>query len=306
MILPFVTGARGFIGRHLVAALSAEGIECRTHHSGLGDIQSAELDLEGCTHVIHLAGMAFVPDSWRDPREYYRVNVQGTVNVLEQCKRHKLPMTLVSSYVYGQPVQLPIREDHPLGALNPYAHSKILAEEAARFYASSFGMCVTIIRPFNVFGPGQDCRYLIPLLLKQAADPALDVIEVADARPRRDYLFVDDLVELLKLNLRDPLPVTVNAGSGRSHSIHEIVDILNRELPRPKVLCSRSESRPAEVLDVVADISLAAELFGWRPRVSLEEGLRKMLCMMLAGSGQSSTGVEGSGPGQSGAGSAAV
>ncbi len=306
MTLPFVTGARGFIGRHLVAALRAEGIECRTHHSGLGDIQSAELDLQGCTHVIHLAGKAFVPDSWTDPREFYRVNVQGTVNVLEQCRRQNLPMTLVSSYVYGRPRQLPVGEDHPLAALNPYAHSKILAEEAARFYASAFGVRVTIIRPFNVFGPGQDCRYLIPLLLKQAADPVSDVIEVADARPRRDYLYVDDLVELLKLNLRNPLPVTVNAGSGRSHSIQEIVDLLNRELPRPKVLRSRSESRPAEVLDVVADISLAANLFGWKPKVSLEEGLRRMLRMTMTVSGQSSRALEAGGPGQSGAGSAAV
>lgn len=306
MMLPFVTGARGFIGRRLVAALKAEGIECRTHHSGLGDIQSAELDLQGCTHVIHLAGKAFVPDSWTDPREFYRVNVQGTVNVLEQCRRQNLPMTLVSSYVYGRPQQLPVGEDHPLAALNPYAHSKILAEEAARFYASAFGVRVTIIRPFNVFGPGQDCRYLIPLLLKQAADPALDVIEVADARPRRDYLFVDDLVELLKLNLRNPLPVTVNAGSGRSHSIQEIVDLLNRELPRPKVLRSRSESRPGEVLDVVADISLAGKLFGWKPSVSLEEGLRRMLRMTLTGTGQSPMALEAGGPGQSGAGGAAV
>lgn len=306
MMLPFVTGATGFIGRHLVAALRSEGIECRTHHSCLGDIQNAELDLEGCTHVVHLAGKTFVPDSWTDPREFYRVNVQGTVNVLEQCRRQNLPVTLVSSYVYGQPLQLPIREDHPLAALNPYAHSKILAEEAARFYASAFGMRVTIIRPFNVFGPGQDCRYLIPLLLKQAADPASDVIEVADALPRRDYLFVDDLVELLKLNLLNPMPVTVNAGSGRSHSIQEIVDFLNRELPRPKALRSRAESRPGEVLDVVADVSLAARLFGWKPKVSVEEGVRRMLRTMLTGSGLASKGEGGRCPDQLGADSASV
>lgn len=299
MILPFVTGARGFIGRHLVAALREAGIECRTHHSGLGDIQSAVLDLEGCTHVIHLAGKAFVPDSWENPREYYRVNVQGTVNVLEQCRRHKLPMTLVSSYVYGRPLQLPVREDHPLDALNPYAHSKILAEEAARFYTKAFGVTVTVIRPFNVFGPGQDGRYLIPLLLKQAMDPSSDVIEVADERPRRDYLFVDDLVELLRLSLLEPQTVTVNAGCGRSYGIQEIVDIVNRELPRPKVLRSRSEGRPAEVLDVAADISLAQRLFGWKPRLSLEAGLRKMLRMISTGSGQPARAAQARGSGGS-------
>lgn len=292
MIRPFITGATGFIGRHLVAALDAQGIGCRTHHSALGDIQSAEFDLAGCTHVIHLAGKSFVPDSWNDPRDYYRVNVQGAANVLEQSRRHRIPVILVSSYVYGQPRKLPVAEDHPREPLNPYAHSKILAEEIAGFYRQFFGLPVTIIRPFNVYGPGQDSRYLIPLLMRQAMDPESDRIEVADARPRRDFLYVDDFVDLLCACLYDHPGVTVNAGSGRSSGIRDIVDILNRELPRPKTLYSRDENRRAEVMDVVADITLARSLFGWRPKVSLEEGLRRMLRSELAGSGRNGGTVE--------------
>jgi nucleoside-diphosphate-sugar epimerase len=292
MIRPFITGATGFIGRHLVAALHAEGMEFRTHHSGLGDIQSAEFDLAGMTHVIHLAGRSFVPDSWNNPRDYYRVNVQGTANVLEQCRRHRIPVILVSSYVYGQPRKLPVAEDHPREPLNPYAHSKMLAEEIAEFYRQVFELPVTIIRPFNVYGPGQDSRYLIPLLVRQAMDPAVDRFEVADARPRRDFLYVDDLVDLLCASLRSHPGVTVNAGSGRSFGIRDIVDILNRELPRPKTLYSRDENRQTEVMDVVADITLARSLFGWRPRVSLEEGLRRMLRSVPAESGRNCETVE--------------
>lgn len=286
MIRPFITGASGFIGRHLAAALASAGMEFRAHHSGMGDIERAELELEGCTHLIHLAGKAFVPDSWLDPREFYRVNVQGTINVLEQCRRRQLPVTLVSSYVYGQPRALPVGEDHPLEAPNPYAHSKILAEEAARFYERVFGLKVTIIRPFNIYGPGQDGRYLIPSLLRQAVDPASESIVVADSRPRRDYLYIDDLVDLLLATLRTDAAVTVNAGTGRSWSIQDVVEILNRELPKPKTLRSRSESRPAEILNVAADITRAQTLFGWKPRVSLEEGLRRMLRFMTDGAGR--------------------
>lgn len=285
MIRPFVTGATGFIGRHLVAALTARGIECRIHHSGLGDIENAELELSGCTHVVHLAGKAFVPDSWNDPREFYRVNVQGTANVLEQCRSHGLPVILISSYVYGQPQKLPVPEDHPLAPLNPYAHSKILAEEISRFYCRFFGFPVTIIRPFNVYGPGQDERYLIPLLVRQALDPASDHIEVADARPRRDFLYIDDLVELLCTALHGAPGVTVNAGSGHSHSIQEIVDLINEHIPRPKALRSRGESRQTELMDVSADITRAASLFGWKPKVCLAEGLRRVLAAMSAKSG---------------------
>ena len=277
MICPFVTGANGFIGRHLVATLTAQGFPCRTHDSRDGDIAEATLDLSGCTHVIHLAGKAFVPDSWTTPGDFYRVNVQGTANVLEQCRRHQLPVTLISSYVYGQPRQLPIPEDHPLDPLNPYAHSKILAEELAASYRRFFGLVVTVVRPFNVYGPGQNSRYLIPLLIRQALDKGTHFFDVADARPRRDYLFVTDLVSLLCKTIHAAKPVTVNAGSGASFSAQDIVEILNQEAPAPKTLRSREERRPSEVIDVVADISRARSEFGWEPTVSFRDGLRRTL-----------------------------
>src|ERR1700719_2146926 len=184
-----VTGAGGFIGSHLVKALRAAGHAVLTHSTRQGDIKNCHLSFQGVGHVFHLAARTFVPDSWSAPMSFYEVNLLGTVNVLEFCRAQGASMTLLSSYVYGPPARLPISEDEPLCAFNPYCHTKILAEETGLYYQRQFAIPVTIIRPFNVYGPGQDRRFLIPSILWQAIDPGQAAIEVADLNPRRDYFF---------------------------------------------------------------------------------------------------------------------
>lgn len=192
-----VTGADGFVGTHLVKALRAAGHVVFTHSTRQGDIANCGLSFEGVGHVFHLAARTFVPDSWSAPLGFYQVNLLGTVNVLEFCRACGASLTLMSSYVYGRPARLPISEDAPLQAFNPYSHTKILAEETSRYYQQQFGVPVTIIRPFNIYGPGQDRRFLIPTILAQAIDPHADAIVVADLHPRRDYIFIGDLIDLL-------------------------------------------------------------------------------------------------------------
>jgi len=219
----------------------------------------------------------FVPESWTDPRPFYSTNVLGTLNVLELCRRNQASLTLLSSYIYGQPQYLPISEEHPLDAFNPYANTKILAEQTAQFYVRHFGVRVTIIRPFNVFGPGQNQRFLIPTILRQALDPGIDVIRVADRRPRRDYLYIDDFVNLLNTTLEIDRPGIYNAGSGVSTGIDEIVNVIGDITGRTKPLTSDDTGRPGEVLDVVVDISRAASKLHWKPQVSLREGITAIL-----------------------------
>src|SRR5256885_5036735 len=148
-----VTGARGFVGAHLVEALRREGRRIVAHGRADGDIAACALPGEEIAHVVHLAGRSFVPDSWADPRAFYETNVLGTVNVLELCRRRAIPLTFVSSYVYGVPRALPIREDHPVAPLNPYSHSKILAEEAVAYFVAHLGVQASVVRPFNLYGP---------------------------------------------------------------------------------------------------------------------------------------------------------
>jgi nucleoside-diphosphate-sugar epimerase len=268
-----VTGADGFIGAHLVRALRAAGHIVVTHTRRQGDIRNCLLNFEGVGHVFHLAARTFVPESWSAPLGFYEVNLLGTVNVLEYCRASGASLTMVSSYVYGVPSRLPISEDEPLCAFNPYCHTKILAEETGLYYQRQFGVPLTIVRPFNIYGPGQNRRFLIPTILNQAVDPRQATIVVADLRPRRDYIFIADLTNLLVRTAFRREGGIFNAGSGSSWGVGEVIAMVNGLLPVPKPVHANGPMRPDEVIDVIADISRARQEFGWEPQVTLLDGL---------------------------------
>jgi len=272
-----VTGASGFLGRHLVKTLETSGLGVRRHSSKQGDIATCPLPMEGVSHVFHLAAKSFVPESWTDPQSFYRVNVMGTLNVLEHCQRHSTPLTLISSYVYGQHQKLPVSEDHPLVALNPYAHSKIMAEDLGHFFELYFGVRLVIVRPFNIYGPGQLPPFLIPSIVAQALDPAAPAIRLKDLRPRRDYLYVDDAIKFLVATLQEGARGVYNLGSGDSASVAEVAQLCRQASGTDKPIVSDEQPRPQEVMDVRADITRATRDFGWRPSTSLEEGIRRVV-----------------------------
>ena len=277
-----VTGATGFIGRRLVAALKKRGQHVVTHSSRDGDIADCPIGGAGVGHVFHLAARTYVPDSWKDPLAFYKVNVLGTVNVLEYCRRQGASLTLLSSYVYGIPEFLPIPESHPVRPFNPYSHTKIMAEGVSRYFAEAFHIPVTIVRPFNIYGPGQASHFLIPKLLRQAVSVDYPDFLVDDIRPKRDYLFIDDLIALLVTLMDRRITSTFNAGSGYSIGIAEIVKSINSLLQTNKKLISRENIRTSEVLDVFADISKARNETGWHPTVPLEVGLARSLECVVA------------------------
>lgn len=269
-----VTGASGFVGKHLVHALRRRGECVVTYSSRDGDLAIEQPKAYGIRHVYHLAARTFVPDSWEDPRSFYQVNVLGTINVLEFCRKHGSSLTLLSSYVYGRPERLPIPEDHPRNAFNPYGHSKILAEQAAEFYAAAFQVPVTIVRAFNLYGPGQADHFLIPTIVKRALAPGDDAVIVEDAAPKRDYIFIADLIDLLLLVDGRTVGGIYNAGSGVSVSVQEVAELVVRLAGTKKRIVSRGRRRQDEVMDLFADISRAQSELGWNAKVTLEEGLR--------------------------------
>jgi len=275
-----VTGATGFIGKRLVAELRKRSHEVVALGSAQGDIADPltlkRFDGLDCSWVVHLAGKTFVPESWTDPMAFFRTNVLGTVNVLEFCRRNSFPLTYLSAYIYGQPEQLPITESSPARPNNPYAQSKFQAELACRFYAETFGMSVTVIRPFNVYGEGQDEKFLIPSLLQQALGE--DCFRVKDLTPKRDYVYVDDLVEAVLLS-RERISgfQVLNVGSGVSLSVAQVIEIIQQVTHQSKRVVCDEEVRMNEMSDVVADISKARECLGWSPRHTLADGIKKIV-----------------------------
>ncbi len=272
-----VTGASGFIGKHLQAALAQGGHAVLATSRGSGDVAETTTwnGAEPCDAVVHLAGRSFVPDSWADPGAFIRTNVLGTANALEHCRKHGASFVFLSSYLYGHPASLPIAETAPLHATNPYALSKKLAEDVCRFYAQSFGLAVTVLRIFNVYGQGQPEPFLIPQLLRQIATGREIVVQ--DLAPRRDYVHVADVVRAIVRAVDTSRDFrVVNVGSGCSHSVEELIRLLQQAFGSALPVRSNEVRRPDEIMDTVADIRAARELLGWQPALTLAAGLAQL------------------------------
>ncbi len=273
-----VTGATGFLGRHLARALEACGVEVLGLSRATGhDVLTAPLPLDGVDHVFHLAAATGIPAAWDDPPGVMLTNTQGTVRVLDQCRRAGCPMTFASTYVYGRPDRLPVAEDARVHPSNPYSLSKLLAEEACRAFTGMYGLRVNVLRIFNIYGPGQDARFLVPHILRQAMDPGADEVVVQDLAPRRDYVHVDDVVRGFLAATRLEGFHLFNLGSGISHSVAEVIALACAAAGRAKPARQTGAVRPADVPETVADISAIGAALGWRPRVTLEAGLRGMV-----------------------------
>ncbi len=298
-----VTGAGGFIGHRLVRRLLSDGVDTvcllRYTSSGrhglldtlpkdlrggyravLGDLRDpaavAEA-AEGCGTILHLGALIGIPYSYRSPGEVLEVNAGGTLNVLNAARESGAHVVVTStSEVYGTARTVPITEDHPLGAQSPYAASKIAADQLALSFHRSYGIPVTILRPFNTYGPGQSQRAVIPTIMAQALRS--DSIELGSLEPRRDFLYLDDTVAgfLAAMRTRAAVGRVVQLGTGEDVSIGELAamaqEVLGTSLP---VVSTGERKRPpkSEVMRLIASPERAAELLGWRPETTLRQGL---------------------------------
>jgi dTDP-glucose 4,6-dehydratase len=229
--------------------------------------------------VFHLAALIGIPYSYQAVRSYLDTNVGGTLNVLEAGRRGARRVLVMStSEVYGSAIRTPIPEDHPLQAQSPYAASKIAAEKLAESYHRSFALPVTVVRPFNTYGPRQSARAVIPTILMQALAGKPD-IQLGDASTTRDFNFVPDTVEgLVKLaECEAAVGRVVNVGSGSENSIARVVELAAALAGRTMVIREDpARLRPAtsEVRRLCADPSLLRTLTGWAPPDRLQDGLR--------------------------------
>ena len=278
MIDALVTGGGGFIGQALCARLRAAGQTVlavgRTH----GDVAEAATwqSLPAARVLYHLAGRSYVPDSWQQGPDFVRTNVTGTEHALAYCRQHGARIVFASAYVYGIPRRLPLNEDDTPAPSNPYAVTKRLAEQLCEFAAEYQGVAATVLRIFNVFGPGQRPEFLIPMVLRQLQ--AGQEIRLLDLAPKRDYVYLDDVVDaFVKAGDVTAGFHVLNIGSGTSYSVAEIVDTIQTVAGTKLPVTSEAVRRTQEIPDVVADISRAHRVLGWRPQLSFGDGVAQLL-----------------------------
>jgi nucleoside-diphosphate-sugar epimerase len=295
-----VTGAGGFIGSALVAALLGCGARVRALAGPPGaavrDLPKAvaatraeitdpvavgEL-VAGADVVIHLAGPPSVARSFDQPAEYARIHVTGTANVLDACRRSAVRRLIYisSAEVYGRPQTNPVREDHPLQARSPYAAAKIGAEKLIESFVLAYEMPVIVLRPFSVYGPGLSAESLIGAILRQAERG--EGVRLASLKPVRDYCYIKDLsAAIVRACAVEASGVgAVNVGSGVGASVsevaHLILQIVGRELPVSEEAGGRRPAR-SDIDRLVADTRKAREVLGWTAAHSLRRGLEETI-----------------------------
>lgn len=306
-----VTGAGGFIGSHLVEALVRQGASVRAFvrynsrqdwgllsqldHALLaqveviaGDLQDAtavEQAMRGVKVAFHLGALIAIPYSYVHPDEVVAVNVLGTLNMLNAARRcgiERLVHTSTSE-VYGTARYVPMDEGHPLQGQSPYSASKIGADKLAESYWRSFGLPVVTVRPFNTYGPRQSTRAVIPTIITQALTAKRVVL--GSLVPRRDFTFVSDTVAgfLKAADASDAGGTTLNLGTGRDVSIEEVAQMIFALVGHPLEIAidtKRVRPKESELDRLCSNPALAAQVLGWRPQVSLEEGLTQTIAWM--------------------------
>lgn len=306
-----VTGADGFIGSHLTEMLLANGYSVTAlaqynsfNHWGwleeiehkdrikviTGDIRDPHFCrklTEGADTVFHLAALIAIPYSYIAPDAYIDVNVRGTLNICQAAMDNGITRVLhtSTSEVYGTAQYVPIDEKHPLQPQSPYSASKIGADAIAMSFFNSFNLPLTIVRPFNTYGPRQSARAVIPSIITQIA-AGKKQIKLGDLSPTRDFNYVTDTCDgFIRLAESDEaIGKTVNVGSNYEISVRDTLEII-KELMNSDVefVVENQRVRPekSEVFRLWCDNTQIRTLVGFEPQHSIREGLQKTINWFL-------------------------
>jgi NAD dependent epimerase/dehydratase len=303
-----VTGAGGFVGSHLVEALVKSGarvkafvhynsrndwgmledVEQKTSRevevvaSDLRDADAVRKAVKGQEVVFHLGALIGIPYSYVNPRDVVDTNVGGTLNVLTAACDFQVEKIIhtSTSEVYGSAQYVPMDEGHPVNPQSPYAASKLAADLLALSFHRSYDLPIGVIRPFNIYGPRQSARAVIPSIITQAL--VKGTVNVGLILPTRDLTFVTDSASgfIAFAESEGSVGEVVNLGSSREVSVSELIEMvsvcLNKKI---KIVKEKKRIRPekSEVERLFSDSRKAKALFGWIPKIDIERGVKKTI-----------------------------
>ncbi|WP_121616350.1 NAD-dependent 4,6-dehydratase LegB [Virgibacillus halodenitrificans] len=304
-----VTGADGFIGSHLTEELVKQGHEVRAfaYYNSFnnwgwldnlpkeilsqidvftGDIRDpngVKESMKGIEEVYHLAALIAIPFSYHSPDSYVDTNIKGTLNVLQAARDLATSRLLVTSTseVYGTAQYVPIDEDHPFQGQSPYSATKIGADRIAESFYRSFNMPLTIVRPFNTYGPRQSARAVIPTIITQLL-AGKEEIELGSLTPTRDFNYVKDTVQgFIEIAKSDKtLGEEINIATQDEISIGELAEELIKQInPNAKIITQEERLRPekSEVNRLLGANAKIKKLTNWEPKYTLETGLAETI-----------------------------
>ena len=307
-----VTGADGFIGSHLVEELLAQDYDVKAfvYYNSFntwgwidtfsqekkdaieifaGDVRDHNAVREAMKDVdvvCHLAALIAIPYSYYAPDAYVDVNIKGTLNVLQAARDLNIERVLVTSTseVYGTAKYVPIDEKHPFQGQSPYSATKIGADRLAESFYRSFDLPVTIVRPFNTYGPRQSARAVIPTIITQLL-AGREEIKLGSLHPTRDFNYVKDTVKGFVSILRSDRTVgeEINIATQREISIKELADELIRQInPNARVVSDDIRKRPdkSEVERLLGSNKKIMELTDWKPMYTFEEGIKETISFL--------------------------
>jgi NAD dependent epimerase/dehydratase len=304
-----ITGADGFIGSHLTETLLEAGhdVKAFVYYNSFnnwgwldtvskdklskievfaGDIRDpngVRAAMRGMDMVFHLAALIAIPFSYHSPDSYVDTNIKGTLNVLQAARDFETGRVLVTSTseVYGTAKYVPIDENHPLQGQSPYAATKIGADRLAESFYRSFGLPVTIVRPFNTYGPRQSARAVIPTIITQLL-ASREEIQLGALSPTRDFNYVKDIASgFVEISKSDKtIGEEINIATQQELSIGQLAEELIRQInPQAKIVCDEQRLRPenSEVNRLLGSNEKIKRLTNWRPQYTFEQGLAETI-----------------------------